>query len=64
MTTAVSVDPSVSRTPLPLDATDLATIYERLAASGDLAAFEVTQRFYEIGSFAGLQEFQRHLNRA
>src|SRR5437879_6766960 len=26
MTTAVSVDPSVSRTPLPLDATDLATI--------------------------------------
>jgi|SRR5437879_5425127 len=44
--------------------TDLATIYERLAASGDLAAFEVTQRFYEIGSFAGLQEFQRHLNGA
>jgi NDP-sugar pyrophosphorylase family protein len=42
-------------------ATDLATVYERLAASGDLAAFEVSQRFYEVGSFAGLREFEHYL---
>jgi NDP-sugar pyrophosphorylase family protein len=41
--------------------TELATLYERLAASQDLAAFEVSQRFYEVGSFAGLEEFRRYL---
>jgi len=41
--------------------TDLATIYEKLAASGDLATFEVSNRFYEVGSFAGLRELERHL---
>jgi N-acetyl-alpha-D-muramate 1-phosphate uridylyltransferase len=41
--------------------TDLAAIYERLAASNNLAAFEVSQRFYEVGSFAGLEEFEHYL---
>ena len=44
--------------------TDLATIYEQLAASGDLAAFEVSQRFYEVGSFAGLMQFEDYLKKA
>jgi NDP-sugar pyrophosphorylase family protein len=41
--------------------TDLASVYERLATSGDLAAFEVSQRFYEVGSFAGLAQFEDYL---
>ena len=35
---------------------DLAGIYQKLAANHDLAAYEVNQRFYEIGSFEGLRE--------
>ena len=35
---------------------DLAAIYGRLVAEGRLAGYEVRQRFYEIGSSAGLQE--------
>ena len=32
-----------------------------LLARGQLAAFEVAQRFYEIGSHAGLEELDRFL---
>jgi MurNAc alpha-1-phosphate uridylyltransferase len=35
---------------------DLADIYHRLAASGQLAGYEVSERFYEIGSHKGLAE--------
>lgn len=35
---------------------DLATVYQDLLKSGELAGFEVRQRFYEIGSPAGLTE--------
>ena len=35
---------------------DLATIYGRLVAMNELAGYEVKQRFYEIGSPAGLRE--------
>jgi len=35
---------------------DLADVYADLLAAGQLAGFEVTQRFYEIGSPAGLEE--------
>jgi NDP-sugar pyrophosphorylase family protein len=42
---------------------DLATLYEALADASDLAAFEATQRFYEVGSLSGLQEFEAHLQR-
>jgi len=41
--------------------TDLAVIFEDLARARRLAAFEVTQRFYEVGSFDGLAEFEAHL---
>jgi NDP-sugar pyrophosphorylase family protein len=40
---------------------DLATIYQDLLARDQLAGFEVTQRFYEIGSYAGLQETRQYL---
>jgi NDP-sugar pyrophosphorylase family protein len=42
---------------------DLATVYGRLALSGSLAAFEVSHRFYEIGSFAGLKELETYLEK-
>jgi NDP-sugar pyrophosphorylase family protein len=34
---------------------DLADLYQSLAERGQLAAYEVHQRFFEIGSFEGLQ---------
>jgi NDP-sugar pyrophosphorylase family protein len=37
-------------------APDLAEVYAEALARGELAAFEVTQRFYEIGSPEGLKE--------
>jgi len=40
---------------------DLSAVYKSLAAAGQLAAFEVTHRFYEIGSPAGLRETDRYL---
>jgi NDP-sugar pyrophosphorylase family protein len=40
---------------------DLASVYQHLLKQGQLAAFEVTQRFYEIGSFEGLEEMQRYV---
>jgi NDP-sugar pyrophosphorylase family protein len=40
---------------------DLAVLYEGLAASNELAAFEVSDRFYEIGSPAGLAELHQYL---
>ena len=40
---------------------DLATLYHSLLMQGQLAAYEVDQRFYEIGTFEGLEETRRHL---
>ena len=40
---------------------DLAELYEELSISGRLAGYEMTQRFYEIGSFDGLAETNRLL---
>jgi NDP-sugar pyrophosphorylase family protein len=40
---------------------DLAIVYQDLLARDQLAAFEVTQRFYEIGSPAGLAEIREYL---
>jgi NDP-sugar pyrophosphorylase family protein len=43
--------------PLPNDAAfDLADVYRRLVSEEKMAAYEVTQRFYEIGSRQGLAE--------
>ena len=40
---------------------DLGVVYQNLVANGQLAALEVAERFYEIGSPAGLEEARRHL---
>jgi NDP-sugar pyrophosphorylase family protein len=40
---------------------DLAALYGELSREGRLAGFEVTQRFYEIGSPAGLSDLEEHL---
>jgi len=40
---------------------DLATLYQALLQQRQLAAFEVKERFYEIGSFAGIKELERYL---
>ena len=40
---------------------DLASVYQRLLAADQLAAYEVHQRFYEVGSFAGIEETARYL---
>ena len=47
---------------IPLDRpADLADLYHDLVAEGRMAAHEVTQRFYEIGSPAGLEETRAYL---
>jgi len=38
---------------------DLAQLYQTLLAKGQLAGYEVAERFYEIGSVTGLEEFPR-----
>ena len=42
---------------------DLADVQKSLVARGELAGYEVTQRFYEIGSPARLAELDRRLRR-
>jgi NDP-sugar pyrophosphorylase family protein len=44
-------------------ATDLADVYEELLRAGELAALEVRERFYEIGSPSGLREMTNFLSR-
>ncbi|HEY2465632.1 MAG TPA: nucleotidyltransferase family protein [Steroidobacteraceae bacterium] len=40
---------------------DLADLYEELATRRELAALAVDGRFYEIGSFGGIEATERHL---
>ena len=40
---------------------DLAAVYQEMLRQEQLAGFEVTERFYEIGSIAGLEEMRRYL---
>jgi N-acetyl-alpha-D-muramate 1-phosphate uridylyltransferase len=40
---------------------DLAAVYQQLLRRGELAGFAVAERFFEIGSVAGLEETRRHL---
>lgn len=42
---------------------DLATLYQAMLARGELAAFEVPERFYEIGSAAGIEDLRQYLAR-
>lgn len=40
---------------------DLSDLYHQLSILGNLAGFEVVERFYEIGSHEGLEEFELYL---
>ena len=40
---------------------DLAAVYQQLLSEGQLAAFEIPGRFYEIGSFSGIEELSDYL---
>jgi hypothetical protein len=40
---------------------DLAALYRELLDAGQLAAFEAPHRFYEIGSFSGIEELSSYL---
>lgn len=42
-------------------ASDLALLYQHLLKKDELAAFLITERFYEVGSFAGIKELEYHL---
>ena len=42
------------------EAFDLADVYQDLSGHGRLSGMEVYQRFYEIGSHAGLQETETY----
>jgi NDP-sugar pyrophosphorylase family protein len=47
----------------PLES-DLSTLQRRLAATGQLCGYEATERFYEIGTAAGLAETDQFLKAA
>jgi NDP-sugar pyrophosphorylase family protein len=40
---------------------DLASVYQNLLSAGELAAFDIPERFYEIGSLRGLEETNEYL---
>ncbi|OGT38017.1 MAG: nucleotidyl transferase [Gammaproteobacteria bacterium RIFCSPHIGHO2_12_FULL_37_14] len=40
---------------------DLAEVYQELLSRNQLAAFEVKERFYEVGSFVGVEELAGYL---
>ena len=42
---------------------DLGEVYGRLANIGDLVGYEVKERFYEVGSFTGIQELENYLSK-
>ncbi len=42
---------------------DLAALYQILLEQNELAAYEAEERFYEIGSLAGLEEFRNYVAR-
>ena len=50
---------------IPTDSVvDLADVYRDLSRRGELAGYEVSERFYEIGSPDGLAELERYLGAA
>lgn len=46
---------------VPGEYADLAAIYTELLGRGELAALEIRERFYEAGSFAGIEELEQLL---
>lgn len=45
------------------EVTDLATLFRDLSKSGKLAGYEVDQRFYEVGSSAGIADFAEYVRK-
>jgi NDP-sugar pyrophosphorylase family protein len=43
------------------DIFDLADVFARISREGELAGFEAEHRFYEIGSYAGIEDFTRYI---
>jgi NDP-sugar pyrophosphorylase family protein len=43
---------------------DLAAVYQDLLRRGELGAYEVRERFYEVGSFEGIRELEGYLRTA
>jgi NDP-sugar pyrophosphorylase family protein len=43
---------------------DLSDVFRRLTNQGQLVGFEVYERFYEIGSVRGIEEFSQYLRKA
>jgi NDP-sugar pyrophosphorylase family protein len=43
---------------------DLSEVCHQLATRGDLLGYEVFERFYEIGSLQGIEEFSQYLKEA
>jgi MurNAc alpha-1-phosphate uridylyltransferase len=43
---------------------DLGQICSKLAAKGDLAGYEIEERFYEIGSFEGIKDFTEYIEKS
>ena len=43
---------------------DLSDLFLRLSRGGELAGFEVFTRFYEVGSFSGVRDFQLFLEKS
>ena len=41
---------------------DLADFYNEISKKELLLGYEVKKRFYEIGSFGGLDEFKKYIN--
>lgn len=40
---------------------DLGDVYRELSARGELAGYEVSERFFEVGSQAGIEELEQYL---
>lgn len=45
------------------DTFDIADVFNRLAKQGNLAGYEASCRFYEIGSFNGISDFEQYITR-
>jgi NDP-sugar pyrophosphorylase family protein len=43
---------------------DLSDVFTSLCDDNQLAAFEVKERFYEVGSSSGIRDFSDYLNRS
>ena len=46
---------------IKLDQFDLSTIFNELSLRGDLDSYLIDKRFYEIGSFSGIKDFELYV---